>query len=124
MYHEGKDELMSASPDYAAKKEPKRQSIKKDKVSLLPMNTSYTVPFYFADSGRRNQVLICEGRKYIQNNKYGDKVYYKCRYVNFLLKFLPLYLLNIKFFSQQLAFRMQSESHYINVAARLHYSSK
>lgn len=58
-----------------------RPAIKKEKANLLPMKTSYTVPFYFTDSGRRNQVLICEGRKYIQNNKYGDKVYYKCRYL-------------------------------------------
>ena len=62
------------------KKERERPAIKKEKVNF-PLQTSYTVPFYFADSGRRNQVLICEGRKYIQNNKYGEKIYYKCRLV-------------------------------------------
>jgi FLYWCH zinc finger domain len=41
-------------------------------------STSFTVPFQFLESGRRNQVMICEGRKYIQNNKYGEKIYWKC----------------------------------------------
>lgn len=41
-------------------------------------STSFTVPFQFIESGRRNQVMICEGRKYIQNNKYGEKIYWKC----------------------------------------------
>jgi FLYWCH zinc finger domain len=41
-------------------------------------STSFTVPFQFVESGRRNQVMICEGRKYIQNNKYGEKIYWKC----------------------------------------------
>lgn len=41
-------------------------------------STSYNVPFHFVESGRRNQVMICEGRKYIQNNKYGKKIYWKC----------------------------------------------
>lgn len=43
-----------------------------------PSSTSYSVPFSFIESGRRNQVMICEGRKYIQNNKYADKIYWKC----------------------------------------------
>lgn len=43
-----------------------------------PTSTTYSVPFKFVESGRRNQVMICEGRKYIQNNKYGDKIYWKC----------------------------------------------
>jgi FLYWCH zinc finger domain len=50
---------------------------KKDRVSL-PSSTSYNVPFQFLQSGRRNQVMICEGQKYIQNNKYGEKIYWKC----------------------------------------------
>lgn len=50
---------------------------KKDRVSL-PASTSYNVPFQFLQSGRRNQVMICEGQKYIQNNKYGEKIYWKC----------------------------------------------
>lgn len=41
-------------------------------------STSFNVPFQFVESGRRNQVMICEGRKYIQNNKYGEKIYWKC----------------------------------------------
>lgn len=41
-------------------------------------STSYNVPFQFVESGRRNQVMICEGRKYIQNTKYGKKIYWKC----------------------------------------------
>lgn len=41
-------------------------------------STTYNVPFQFVESGRRNQVMICEGRKYIQNNKYGQKIYWKC----------------------------------------------
>lgn len=41
-------------------------------------STSFNVPFQFVESGRRNQVMICEGQKYIQNNKYGDKIYWKC----------------------------------------------
>lgn len=73
MYQEAKNDDMSF------KESPlKERLIKKERTSL-PLQTSYSVPFYFADSGRRNQVLICEGRKYIQNNKYGDKIYYKCR---------------------------------------------
>lgn len=41
-------------------------------------STSFNVPFQFVESGRRNQVMVCEGEKYIQNNKYGDKIYWKC----------------------------------------------
>ncbi|KAG5672371.1 hypothetical protein PVAND_002503 [Polypedilum vanderplanki] len=38
-----------------------------------PLQTSYSVPFHFVESGRRNQLLICEGQRYILNNKYGEK---------------------------------------------------
>lgn len=55
----------------------KVKSIKRER-SLNLSSTSYSVPFQFVESGRRNQVMICEGRKYIQNNKYADKVYWKC----------------------------------------------
>jgi hypothetical protein len=24
------------------------------------------------------QIMVCEGQKYIQNNKYGEKIYWKC----------------------------------------------
>ena len=41
-------------------------------------STSYNVPIFYLESGRRNQVMICENRKYIQNNKYGKKIYWKC----------------------------------------------
>lgn len=50
-----------------------RASIKKERTSIPPLLTSYTVPFHFVESGRRNQLLICEGHKYILNNKYGEK---------------------------------------------------
>lgn len=46
--------------------------------SLSMSSTSFNVPFQFVESGRRNQVMVCEGEKYIQNNKYGDKIYWKC----------------------------------------------
>lgn len=77
MYQQEKDAL---SPTHFTIKGMKKEraATKKERTSLPP-HTSYSVPFYFTDSGRRNQVLICEGRKYIQNNKYGDKIYYKCR---------------------------------------------
>ncbi|KAL7020384.1 hypothetical protein ACKWTF_011498 [Chironomus riparius] len=55
-----------------------RISIKKERTSIPPLLTSYTVPFHFVESGRRNQLLICEGHKYILNNKYGEKSYFKC----------------------------------------------
>lgn len=45
--------------------------------TIPPLLTSYTVPFHFVESGRRNQLLICEGHKYILNNKYGEK---SCKY--------------------------------------------
>lgn len=51
--------------------------IKRERINH-PASTSFTVPFEFAESGRRNLVMICEGRKYIQNNKYGEKIYWKC----------------------------------------------
>lgn len=57
----------------AARPQPK----KKDRVSL-PASTSYNVPFQFMQSGRRNQIMVCENQKYIQNNKYGEKIYWKC----------------------------------------------
>lgn len=47
--------------------------IKKERSAIPPLLTSYTVPFHFVESGRRNQLLICEGHKYILNNKYGEK---------------------------------------------------
>lgn len=47
--------------------------VKKERSSIPPLLTSYTVPFHFVESGRRNQLLICEGHKYILNNKYGEK---------------------------------------------------
>lgn len=50
---------------------------KKERINH-PASTSFNVPFQFVESGRRNQVMICEGRKYIQNNKYGEKIYWKC----------------------------------------------
>lgn len=74
-----------------------RKSIKKEKTST-PLSTSYSIPFYFTDSGRRNQMLICEGRKYIQNNKYGDKVYYKCRYACQFYSLNLRWKIKIKFF--------------------------
>mgnify|MGYP003406974889 FL=1 len=64
-------------PSLFESKEIAEKKIKREKTNA-PLTTSFSVPFYFTDSGRRNQVLICEGRKYIQNNKYGDKIYYKC----------------------------------------------
>lgn len=65
----------------------KEASIKKEGVQTKPpkkagnhslSSTTYNVPFEFLESGRRNQVMVCEGQKYIQNNKYGDKIYWKC----------------------------------------------
>lgn len=56
--------------------------IKKERSSIPPLLTSYTVPFHFVDSGRRNQLLICEGHKYILNNKYGEK---SCKFLNGVL---------------------------------------
>jgi hypothetical protein len=59
-----------------------------------PLQTSYTVPFHFVESGRRNQLLICDGQKYILNNKYGEK---SCKLMNCGLfepctdEFLPLF---------------------------------
>lgn len=67
-----KEDLLKSG---AAKVRP--QPKKKDRVSL-PASTSFNVPFQFLQSGRRNQVMICEGQKYIQNNKYGEKIYWKC----------------------------------------------
>lgn len=51
--------------------------VKKER-AIHPSSTSFNVPFQFVESGRRNQLMICEGRKYIQNNKYGEKIYWKC----------------------------------------------
>lgn len=55
----------------------KHPAVKRER-SHNPSLTSYSVPFSFVESGRRNNVMICEGRKYIQNNKYSDKIYWKC----------------------------------------------
>lgn len=54
------------------------KTAKKEGGSAHMSSTSFNVPFQFVESGRRNQVMICEGRKYIQNNKYGEKIYWKC----------------------------------------------
>jgi FLYWCH zinc finger domain len=73
-----------SSPDlsqYILKDESLKKRVASDgriKKDVPPLLTSYTVPFQFIDSGRRNQLMICEGRRYIQNNKYGDKIYWKC----------------------------------------------
>jgi hypothetical protein len=55
-----------------------RNPVKKRERAPLPASTSYNVPFQFLQSGRRNQIMVCEGQKYIQNNKYGEKIYWKC----------------------------------------------
>lgn len=57
-----------------------RSSTKRSKKSNVQhlSSTTYTVPFQLVGSGRRNPVLFCEGHKYIQNNKYGEKIYWKC----------------------------------------------
>lgn len=57
-----------------------RSSIKKPRKSNVQhlSSTTYNVPFQLVGSGRRNPVLYCDGHKYIQNNKYSDKIYWKC----------------------------------------------
>jgi hypothetical protein len=50
-----------------------QRSHKKERAPSQPSHTSYSVPFHFVESGRKNQLLICEGQKYILNNKYGEK---------------------------------------------------
>jgi hypothetical protein len=62
----------AACPPPATAKLPRKDRLQH------PSSTSFNVPFQYIDSGRRNQVMICEGRKYIQNNKYGEKIYWKC----------------------------------------------
>lgn len=41
-------------------------------------NKNTDIPFELFESGRRNQILVCQGEKYIKNNKYGEKIYWKC----------------------------------------------
>lgn len=74
-----KEESMdrNVSEDGILLNRPMRPPLKKERINH-PASTSFNVPFQFAESGRRNQVMICEGRKYIQNNKYGEKIYWKC----------------------------------------------
>lgn len=73
-----KEEKTTPPADYP-KQSPSLQNRanKKDR-SIPPLHTSYTVPFHFVESGRRNQLLICDGHKYILNNKYGEK---SCKYI-------------------------------------------
>lgn len=76
-YKEVKIEKTGGKSSAAAIRTQQGKSVKKASGHHLSL-TSYTVPFHFVESGRRNQVMICEGRKYIQNNKYGEKIYWKC----------------------------------------------
>lgn len=73
--HQGYDDDYEFKDLTPGKPQPK---ISKKERGQHCSSTSFTVPFQFAESGRRNQVMICEGRKYIQNNKYGEKIYWKC----------------------------------------------
>lgn len=57
---------------------PSTKPVKRSGGGQSMSSTSFNVPFQFVESGRRNQVMVCEGEKYIQNNKYGDKIYWKC----------------------------------------------
>lgn len=75
-YNEMVYEPQNFVPTSSATRLPKKKP-RKSNVQHLS-STTYTVPFELVGSGRRNPVLFCEGHKYIQNNKYGDKIYWKC----------------------------------------------
>lgn len=51
---------------------------KSPKKSTNDDSTDTDIPFELFESGRRNQILVCQGEKYIKNNKYGEKIYWKC----------------------------------------------
>lgn len=51
---------------------------KSPKKSTNDESTDTDIPFELFESGRRNQILVCQGEKYIKNNKYGEKIYWKC----------------------------------------------
>lgn len=70
-------EVEEATEMLIERADPTKTKAKKER-SQFPSSKSFNVPFQFVESGRRNQVMICEGRKYIQNNKYGEKIYWKC----------------------------------------------
>lgn len=51
---------------------------KSPKKSTNDESAETDIPFELFESGRRNQILVCQGEKYIKNNKYGEKIYWKC----------------------------------------------
>lgn len=48
------------------------------KKSVKKSTGATNIPFQLFESGRRNQILVCQEQKYIKNNKYGEKIYWKC----------------------------------------------
>lgn len=70
----------TAVKDYSKKsiKIVKSSTKKTQKKSTNDDNTGTGIKFELFESGRRNQILVCQGEKYIRNNKYGEKIYWKC----------------------------------------------